>query len=156
MCPPTNTELIKTGRNGEFCRLSSPFRPILSKLRGCRGDTPDWMNAENQTDAAPLMNLPERTGRECFRLRLQGISHSNKPAIRLKAISGRKNSLRSDNILPLINAASQALTMTNTLPQSPSAFPPRLFRKVHQRGCISLIFCVHPTGSISPTITKFT
>ena len=60
------------------------------------------------------------------------------------------NSLRSDNILSLINAASQALTMTNTLSQSPSAFPPRPSRKVHQRGCIRLIFCIHPVGSISP------
>ena len=82
----------------------------------------------------------------CFRFRLQGISHSNKPVIRLKAIRKRKNSLRSDNFLFLVNAASQALTMTNTPSQSPSTFPPRLFRKVRQKGCICLVFCIQPIG----------
>ena len=75
----------------------------------------------------------------CFRLRLQGIRYSNKPAIRLKAIRERKNSLRSNNILSLINAAPQALTISNPPPQSPSASPPRPSQKVHQKGCIRLI-----------------
>ena len=85
-------------------------------------------------------------GGKCFRFRLQGISHSNKPVIRLKAIRKRKNSLRSDNFLFLVNAVSQALTMTNTPSQSPSTFPPRLSRKVRQKGCICLIFCIQPIG----------
>ncbi len=87
---------------------------------------------------------PGRAWRGYFRLRLQGIRYSNKPAIRLKAIRERKNSLRSDNILSLINAAPQTLTISNVLPQSPSASPPRPSRKVHQQGCIRPIFCVHP------------
>ena len=99
----------------------------------------------------------------CFRLRLQGIRYSNKPAIRLKAIRERKNSLRSDNILslinaapPLINAAPQALTISSTPSQSPAASHPRPSRKVHQQGCIRLIFYIHLTGSDSPVISKIT
>ena len=75
----------------------------------------------------------------CFRLRLQGIRYSSKPVIRLKAIRKMKNSLRSDNFIFLINAAPQALTLSNIPPQSPSAFPPRPSQKVHQKGCIRLI-----------------
>ena len=71
-------------------------------------------------------------GGGCFRLRLRNIRYSNKPAIRLKAIRERKNSLRSDNILSLINAAPQALTISNVPPQSPKASLPRPSRKVHQ------------------------
>lgn len=83
-------------------------------------------------------------GRVCFRFRLQGIRQSNKPAIQLKTIRKRKNSLRSDSFLFLINAASQALTLSNALPQSPFSFPPQPSRKVYQRGCIRLIFSAHP------------
>ena len=75
---------------------------------------------------------------------------SNKPVIRLKAIRERKNSLRSDNILSRINAAPRALTISNSLPQSPSASYPRQSRKVHQRGCIRLIFCIHPIRKYLP------
>ena len=66
------------------------------------------------------------------------------------------NSFNSDNFIFLINAASQVLTLSNIPAQSPSAPPPRPFQKVHQKGCIRLIFCVHPIGSLSPIITKFT
>ena len=93
---------------------------------------------------------------EYFRLRLHDIRYSNKPAIRLKAIRERKNSLRSDNILSLINAAPQALTISNTPLQSPAASHSRPFRKVHQKGCIRLIFYVHPIGNGSPVISKIT
>ena len=106
--------------------------------------------SENQSDTVDCLTYPGRAGMGCFRLRLQGIRYSNKPAIRLKAIRERKNSLRSDNILSRINAAPRALTISNPLPQSPSASYPRPSRKVHQRGCIRLIFCIHPIRSISP------
>ena len=99
---------------------------------------------------------PGRAGMGCFRLRLQGIRYSNKPAIRLKAIRERKNSLRSDNILSLINAAPQALAISSTPSQSPVASHPRPSRKVHQQGCIRLIFYIHLTGSDSPVISKIT
>ena len=71
--------------------------------------------------------------------------------MRLKAIRERKNSLRSDNILSLINAAPQTWTISNPLSQSPSASPPRPFQKAHQIGRIQLIFCTHPIRSVSPT-----
>ena len=92
-------------------------------------------------------------GRVCFRFRLQGIRQSNKPAIQLKTIRKRKNSLRSDSFLFLINAASQALTLSNALPQSPFSFPPQPSRKVYHSRlfriresvcCIRLIFSAHP------------
>ena len=89
-------------------------------------------------------------GRGCFWLRLRNIRQSNKPVIQLKAIRKMNNSFHSDNFIFLINAASQVLTLSNIPAQSPSAFPLRPSRKVHQKGCIRLIFCVHPIGSISP------
>ena len=92
---------------------------------------------------------------EYFRLRLHDIRYSNKPAIRLKAIRERKNSLRSNNILSLINAAPQALTISNIPTQSPYALQSRPSRNVHQKGCIRLIFCVFSIGSVSPIITEF-
>ena len=110
--------------------------------------------SENQSDTICWSTLSGQAGIGCFRFRLQGIRASNKPVIRLKAIRERKNSLRSDNILSRINAAPRALTISNPLPQSPSASYPRPSRKVHQRGCIRLIFCIHPIGSISPAITE--
>ena len=110
----------------------------------------------NYSDTGNWLTYPGRAWRGYFRLRLQGIRYSNKPAIRLKAIRERKNSLRSDNILSLINAAPQTLTISNVLPQSPSASPPRPSRKVHQQGCIRPIFCVHPIESLSPIIARFT
>ena len=67
-----------------------------------------------------------------------------------------KNSFHSDNFICLINTISQALTLSNDLTQSPSASQSRLIRKMHHIGCIRLIFCVFPIGSISPTITEFT
>ena len=67
-----------------------------------------------------------------------------------------KNSLCSDNFICLINATSQALTLSNDLTQSPSASQSRLIRKMHHIGCIRLIFWVHPIGSVSPTIAEFT
>ena len=67
-----------------------------------------------------------------------------------------KNSFHSDNFICLINATSQALTFSNNLTQSPSALQSRLFRKMHHIGCICLIFCVPPIGSVSPTIAEFT
>ena len=66
------------------------------------------------------------------------------------------NSFHSDNFICLINTISQALTLSNDLTQSPSASQSRLIRKMHHIGCIRLIFCVFPIGSISPTITEFT
>ena len=93
---------------------------------------------------------------EYFRLRLHDIRYSNKPAIRLKAIRQRKNSLRSNNILSLINAAPQALTISNIPTQSPYALQSRPSRNVHQKGCIQLIFYFYPLGSDSPVITEFT
>ena len=66
-----------------------------------------------------------------------------------------KNSFHSNNFIFLISAASQVLTLSNILPQSPSASPPHMFRKVHQKSCIRLISCVHLIGSVSPIITKF-
>ena len=76
--------------------------------------------------------------------------------MQLKAIGKMNNSFHSDNFISPINAASQVLTLSNIPPQSPSASPSRPSRKVHQRGCIRMIFCIHPIGSISPAITKFT
>ena len=67
-----------------------------------------------------------------------------------------KNSFHSDNFICLINATSQALTLSNDLTQSPSASHSRLIRKMHHIGCIRLIFWVHPIGSVSPTIAEFT
>ena len=67
-----------------------------------------------------------------------------------------KNSFHSDNFICLINATSQALTLSNDLTQSPSALQSRLIRKVHHIGCIRLIFCVFSIGNASPTITEFT
>ena len=67
-----------------------------------------------------------------------------------------KNSLRSDNFILLLNAAPQALTLANIPPQSPSASPPRPFRKVNHKGYIRLIFYVHLIESVSPMITEFT
>ena len=64
------------------------------------------------------------------------------------------NSFHSDNFIFLVNAASQVLTLSNTPPQSPSAFSPRPSRKVHQWGCIRMIFCVHPIGTASPISTE--
>ena len=113
-------------------------------------------SSEKQSDIVDCPTYSGRAGIGCFRLRLQGIRDSNKPVIRLNAIRERKNSLRSDNILSRINAAPHALTISNPLPQSPSASYPRPSRKVHQKGCIRLIFCVYPSGSIPSTITKFT
>ena len=46
------------------------------------------------------------------------------------------NSFHSDNFIFPINVASQVLTLSNILSQSPEASPPRPSRKVHQRGCI--------------------
>ena len=66
------------------------------------------------------------------------------------------NSFHSDNFIFLINAASQVLTLSNIPAQSPSASPPRPSRKVHQKGCIRLIFYVHPIGNGSPVISKIT
>ena len=71
---------------------------------------------------------------EYFRLRLHDIRYSNKPAIRLKAIRERKNSLRSNNILSLINAAPQALTISNVPTQSPAAFPSPPVPKCSSKG----------------------
>ena len=64
------------------------------------------------------------------------------------------NSFHSDNFIFPINAVSQVLTLSNIPAQSPEAFPPRPSRKVHQIGCIRLIFFVHPIGSIYPAITE--
>ena len=129
---------------------SSRYNSCLSvRVFHCR-------TSENQTDTVDRLTYPEQAGIGCFRLRLQGIRYSNKPAIRLKAIRERKNSLRSNNILSLINAAPQALTISIVLSQSPAASHSCPSRKIHQKGCIRLIFCVHPIGSISPTITEFT
>ncbi len=68
----------------------------------------------------------------------------------------QKDPLRSDNILSLINAAPQALTISSTPSQSPAASHPRPSRKVHQQCCIRLIFYIHLTGSDSPVISKIT
>ena len=65
------------------------------------------------------------------------------------------NSFHSGNFIFLINAASQVLTLSNIPAQSPSSSLPRPSQKVHQKGCIRLIFCVHPIGSVSPIITEF-
>ena len=115
-------------------------------IRVCRRDTSRIKH--------PKINRIQYVDIGCFRFRLQGIRDSNKPVIRIKAIRERKNSLRSDNILSRINAAPRALTISNPLPQSPSASYPRPSRKVHQRGCIRLIFCIHPIGSVAPAITN--
>lgn len=109
---------------------------------------------ENHSDTVELCMYSGRAGRGCFRLRLRNISQSNKPVIRLRTIRKMKNSLRSDNFIFLINAASQALTLSNIPPQSPAASPPRPFRKVHHISCIRLIFCVHPIRSVSPITTN--
>ena len=61
-----------------------------------------------------------------------------------------------NNSLCLINATSQALTLSNDLTQSPSALQSRLIRKMHHIGCIRLIFYVHPIRNVSPTIAEFT
>ena len=63
-----------------------------------------------------------------------------------------KNSFHSDNFICLINATSQALTLSNDLTQSPSASHSRLIRKMHHIGCIRLIFWVHPIGSVSQVL----
>ena len=60
-----------------------------------------------------------------------------------------KNSFHSDNFICLINATSQALTLSNNLTQSPSVLQSRLIRKVHHIGCIRLIFCVCCSISMS-------
>ena len=60
-----------------------------------------------------------------------------------------KNSFHSDNFICLINATSQALTLSNNLTQSPSALQSCLIRKVHHIGCIRLIFCVCCSISMS-------
>ena len=70
-------------------------------------------------------HIRDGQGRECFRLRLRNIRQSNKPVIQLKAIRKMNNSFHSDNIIFLINAASQVLTLSNIPAQSPSASPLR-------------------------------
>ena len=59
--------LIQTGRGWNLVDKVHHFNRFYSKLRDCRGDTSDWMNAENQSDTALLMHLSGRAGRECGR-----------------------------------------------------------------------------------------
>ena len=66
--------LIQSGRKRNLVDKVHHFAPFYSKLRDCRGsrfivnfviaggDTSDWMNAENQSDTALLMHLPEPGG----------------------------------------------------------------------------------------------
>ena len=65
-----------------------------------------------------------------------------------------KNSFHSNNFICLINAISQALTLSNDLTQSPSTSQSRLIRKMQHIGCIRLNFCVQPIGSPSPITTN--
>ena len=57
--------LIQTGRDWYLVDKVHHFNRFYSKLRDCRGDTSDWMNAENQSDTP--FDTPFGTGGEGVR-----------------------------------------------------------------------------------------